>query len=152
MADRPNFRDTEHLYSVFEAILRDLFTDQDIGPKLRDTGLIVQWVYSDPDAVVTFNLRDKPREGYYADWAFGETDWVPDVTTYQTASFGLAFLQGMENPMVAVTRGKVKAKGKISALMKMIPISRPLARRVRKVLYTTGEEDLVIPSKKKRRD
>ena len=148
MADRPNFRDTEHLYRVFDAIFQDFFTDEEIAPRLRESGLIVQWVYKDPDGVVTFNLRDEPRPGFHGDWQLGETTWTPDVTTFQSAAFGLAFIQGMENPMTAVARGQVKAKGKIGALLKMVPIGRPLARKVRKTLYRIGEEALVIPKKK----
>jgi hypothetical protein len=148
MAERPNFRDTEHLYRVFDAIFQDFFTDEEIAPKLREAGLVIQWVYTDPDGVVTFNLRDAPRPGFHGDWQLGPTTWTPDVTTFQSASFGLAFIQGMENPMTAVARGQVKAKGKIGALLRMVPIGRPLARKVRKTLYRIGEEALVIPKKK----
>lgn len=148
MTDRPNFRDAEHLYKVFDHILKNILSDPELGPKLANSKMIIQWVYHDPDAVVTFNFKDAPREGYFGDWAFGPTEWKPDVTTYQSASFGLAFLQGMENPMIAVARGHVKAKGNIAALMKMLPVARPMARRVRKLLYLMGEEALVIPKKK----
>ena len=148
MTAGPNFRDTEHLYKVFDYIMKDLLGDPEFGPKLAKSKMIVRWVYHDPEATITFNLKDSVREGYYGDWVLGPCDWTPDVTTYQSASFGLAFLQGMENPMTAVTRGKVKAKGNIAALMKMLPIARPMARRVRKCLYQMGEEDLVIPKKK----
>jgi len=148
MADKPNFRDAEHLYEVFDHILKDLLSDPELGPKLAKSKMIIQWVYHDPDAIVTFNFKGEPREGYFGDWAFGETEWKPDVTTYQSASFGLAFLQGMENPMTAVARGKVKAKGNLAALLKMLPVARPMARRVRRCLYEMGEEELVIPKKK----
>lgn len=148
MTERPNFRDAEHLYKVFDQILRNILSDPELGPQLAKSKMIIQWVYHDPDAIVTFNFKDPPREGYYGDWKFGPCDWIPDVTTYQSASFGLAFLQGMENPMIAVARGQVKAKGNIAALMKMLPIARPMARRVRKILYQIGEEALVIPKKK----
>jgi len=148
MADAPNFRDADHLYEVFDRVLKDLLSDPDLGPKLAKSNMIIRWVYHEPDATVTFNFKDAPREGYAGDWAFGECDWTPDVTTYQSAAFGLSFLQGMENPMVAVTRGKVKAKGNITSLMKMLPVARAMPRRVRKTLYQMGEEDLVIKKKK----
>jgi hypothetical protein len=147
MADRPNFRDADHLYRVFDAIFSDFFSDPELGARLRESGLIVQWAYRDPDATVTFNLRDEPRPGFFADWQLGATTWTPDVTTFQTAAFGLAFLQGRENPMTAVARGQVKAKGKIGALLKLVPIGRPLARKVRATLRRIGEDALVIPKK-----
>lgn len=149
MIVRPNFRDADHLYRVFDELLKDFFSDPEIGPKIRATKLIVQWSYSDPDALVTFNLRDRPREGYWADWRFGESDWKPDVTTYQTASFGLAFLQGAEKTLPAIARRRIRAKGKINALMKLAPIARPLAKRTRQVLRKMGETQLVIPWEKR---
>jgi hypothetical protein len=147
MAGRPNFRDADHLYRVFDAIFSDLFADPEVGPRLRDSGLIVQWAYTDPDATVTFNLRDAPRPGFHADWQLGPTTWTPDVTTFQSASFGLGFIQGRENPMTAVARGQVKAKGRIGALLKLVPLGRPMARKVRATLRRIGEDALVIPKK-----
>ena len=149
MAEGPNFRDTEHMYKVFDYILSHLMSDPEFGPKLASMKLIVQWAYTDPDGIITFNLKDAPREGYFGDWAVGPTEWKPDVTTFQTSTFGLAFLQGRENPMIAVTRGKVKAKGNIVALMKLMPTGKPMARLVRQYLRDMGEENLVIPKKKK---
>jgi hypothetical protein len=147
MDERPNFRDTEHLYKVFDYILNHLLSDPEIGPKLASTKLIVQWVYHDPDGVVTFNLKDRPREGFYADWALGSTEWKPDVITYKSSTFGLAFLQGRENPLAGMVRGKIKAKGNVMVLMKMLPLGRQMARLVRHYLRDMGEGDLVIPRK-----
>lgn len=149
MAEAPNFRDTAHLYKVFDYILVRLLGDPELGPKLASMKLIVQWVYHDPDGVITFNLKGKPREGCHGDWACGLTEWTPDVITYQSSTYGLAFLQGMENPMAGMVRGKIKAKGNVTLLLKFLPQGRQMARLVRRYLREMGEGDLVIPNPKK---
>ena len=121
MAEGPNFRDTAHLYKVFDYILTRFMSDPEIGPKLASLKLVVQWVYDNPDGVVTFNLKDTPREGFFGDWACGPTEWKSDVITYQSAAYGLAFLQGQENPMAGMVRGKIKAKGNVTTLVTMLP-------------------------------
>ena len=58
-----------------------------------------------------------------------------------------ALWHGLENPVAAVTRGKVKQGGKITAMLKLLPVVKPTFARFPEILREMGYEALVVTKK-----
>ena len=51
-----------------------------IGPKIAKSGIVIQFRYSEPEAMTTINARDKPTQaGAYVDVIHGPCDLKPAV-------------------------------------------------------------------------
>ncbi|UCD70880.1 MAG: hypothetical protein JSW70_07715 [Syntrophobacterales bacterium] len=55
-----HFRDVEEMYEIYAALFDLLERDSQIGLRLANAGLVIQFRLSDPDGILTFNMRDKP--------------------------------------------------------------------------------------------
>jgi len=139
------YRDAEHLYEIYGRFLERILGDPKIGPKMAKAGIIIRFIYTDPDTEVTIDLKNPPaREGMFGSYHLGPCDLKADVWSKQAADFSHSFWHGRENPVAAVARGKVKQGGKITAMMKLLPVVRPAFRMFPVVLEEMGRGDLVI--------
>ncbi|MEW5945738.1 MAG: SCP2 sterol-binding domain-containing protein [bacterium] len=109
------FRDTEHFYQVLEPFFNRLKDDPEIGPKVMASGLVIKFIYTEPDAVLTI---DCPGTRVIA----GENDLKPDVEMSMKADTAHRFWLGNLNLMVALTKREMIAKGPIAKIMKLLPI------------------------------
>lgn len=142
------YRDAEHLYEIYGYFLDKVLRDEKIGPKMAKAGIIIRFIYTDPDSEVTIDLKNKPQEeGSYGTFYLGPTDLKEDVWSKQSADHSHRFWHGLENPIAAVTRGKVKQGGKITAMLKLLPVVRPTFKRFPGILREMGYEDLVVTKK-----
>ena len=74
------FRDADHFYECVGALMDRAKTDPKVGPKIKKSGIVIQFVYSDPDAMTTVNAKDKAsQEGAYVDVINGPCDLKPNV-------------------------------------------------------------------------
>jgi hypothetical protein len=112
-------------------------------------GIVIRFIYTDPDGEITIDLKNPPtKPGYYGSYYLGPCDIKADVWSKQAADFSHSFWHGHENPVAAVSRGKVKQGGKVTAMLKLLPVVRPAFARFPGVLVEMGYEDKVIPPKK----
>src|ERR1700722_21023658 len=75
---------TNYIGGIFETA----FEDDEIGPKLVDTGLVVAFDFTDPEAVVVIDMANKSvREGLAGGPA-------PTATMSMTADTGNGYWQG----------------------------------------------------------
>jgi hypothetical protein len=58
------FRDTEEMYEIYASLFDLLGRDSRIGLRLANAGLVVRFRLSDPDGMVTLNMRDKPMRNH----------------------------------------------------------------------------------------
>ena len=78
----------KYIGGIFEAA----FDDPDIGPKLVDTGLVVAFEFTGPDAVVVIDMGNKAvRDGLGG-------GHPPMATMSMTAETGNAYWQGTPTP------------------------------------------------------
>ncbi|RPH50118.1 MAG: hypothetical protein EHM85_11615 [Desulfobacteraceae bacterium] len=142
------YRDAEHLYEIYGYFMEKVLTDPKIGPKLARSGIIIRFIYTDPDTEITIDLRSKPeKEGYFGNFYLGPTDIKEDVWSKQSADHSHRFWHGLENPIAAVTRGKVKQGGKITAMLKLLPVVKPMFQYFPIVLKELGYENLIVTKK-----
>jgi hypothetical protein len=143
------YRDIDQLYEIYGRLMDKVLSDEKTGPKLGKAGIVIKFIYTDPDGELTVDLKNPPaKPGYYGTWYLGPCDVKADVWSKQAADFSHSFWHGYENPIAAVTKGKVKQGGKITAMLKLLPTIRPIFAVFPDVLTELGYSDKIIPAKK----
>ena len=146
------YRDADHLYEIYGYFLDRILTDPKIGPKMAKAGIIIKFIYTDPDCEITIDLKNPPsKPGYYGTYYLGPCDLKEDVWSKQAADFSHSFWHGFENPIAGVTKGKIKQGGKITAMLKLLPVVRPAFKMFPVILEEMGYQDLIITKGKKRK-
>ncbi|MCP3873252.1 MAG: iron-containing alcohol dehydrogenase [Desulfobacteraceae bacterium] len=133
------FKDTDMLYDIlmeFYAVLKD---DQDMGPSLKKTNLCIQFVYKNPDAIITIDATGDKTE-----LIKGEFTGEPEVTMSMNADFAHKFWHGKANLVTALTRRQVVAKGNVPKTLKLLPILKPAYDLYPNFLRDRGLEELVM--------
>ncbi len=142
------YRDADHLYEIYGYFLDRVLKDEKIGPKMSKAGIIIKFIYTDPDCEITIDLKNKPeKEGYYGNFVLGPCDIKEDVWSKQPADHSHRFWHGLENPIAGVTKGIIKQGGKISAMLKLLPVVRPAFKLYPVILREMGYDDLVVTKK-----
>ena len=125
---------TNYIGGIFETA----FEDDEIGPKLVDTGLVVAFDFTDPEALVVIDMADKSvREGLAGGPA-------PTATMSMTADTGNAYWQGKVNLPLAMAQKKIKVDGNVGSLLKLAPLGKKLYARYIDRLQSDGREDLLV--------
>ena len=137
------FKSAEELYEVFGKLFDRVKMDPKVGRAIANINMVFQYRYTDPESWVTINARDKPAEGYLSA-IMGETTLKPDVTMEMDADFAHEFYLGKGNVMVAMTRGRIKSRGKMTKLLKLLPVVKPIYPMYREILEEMGRRDLLL--------
>jgi putative sterol carrier protein len=125
---------TKYIGGIFETA----FEDDEIGPKLVATGLVVAFDFTDPEAVVVIDMANKAvREGLAGGPA-------PTATMSMTADTGNAYWQGKVNLPLAMAKKKIKVDGNVASLLKLAPLGKKLYPRYIERLHGDGREDLLV--------
>ena len=139
------YRDVEHLYEIYGRLMDRVLKDDKIGPKMAKAGIIIKFIYTDPDCEITIDLKNKPsKDGYHGSCYLGPCDVKEDVWSKQSADHSHRFWHGFENPVAAIAKGKVKQGGKITAMLKLLPVVRPSFKIFPGILKELGYEDLIV--------
>lgn len=134
----PVFKDSDEVYRYIGGIFEAAIADPDIGPKTKEAGLSMLFRYTEPDSVL------------FVDFATGSVfvgDAVPD--TEPKLRLGMAaddahrFWLGQLNLVMAIAKGKVRVKGPVPEMLKLLPLAKPLFDRYRQILAADGREDLL---------
>jgi putative sterol carrier protein len=122
-----------YIGGIFEAA----FVDPEIGPKLVDTGLVIAFDFTDPEAVVVIDMANKEvREGL-------EGGLAPIATMSMTADTGNAYWQGKVNLPLAMAKKKIKVEGNVASLLKLAPLGKKLYPVYVDRLKADGRDDLI---------
>ena len=127
------FRDSEHFCEVLVPFFNKLKDDPEMGPKVLASELIIQFIYREPDAIISI---DCPNSAILQ----GEIEQEPDVTMSMAADTAHRFWLGNVNLVVAMTRREIVAKGPISKIMKLLPIIKNSYAMYREHLKDIGME------------
>ncbi len=139
------YEDIDQLYEIYGRFMDSVLTDPKIGPKMSKAGIIIKFIYTDPDGEITIDLKNPPEKpGYYGTYYLGPCELKEDVWSKQAADFSHSFWHGLENPIAGVARGKIRQGGKVTAMLKLLPVVRPAFARFPIVLEEMGYSDKVI--------
>jgi putative sterol carrier protein len=88
----------------------------------------------------------KVKEGEDGQVDLGDTDMEPEVVMSMEADTAHRFWLGKVNVTVALARGQMKAKGPVAKILKLVPLTKPIFPRYRKMLEEAGRQDLLDAS------
>jgi putative sterol carrier protein len=115
------FKDTAELYHYLGGIFRQADGDPEVGPALKASGITLRLEYNGPSAILTIEMKP---DGIVVHE--GESDIKPDVRMQMSADDANKYWRGEYNVAVNLARGKVKAKGPVTKILKLIPATKPL--------------------------
>jgi len=139
------YKDADDLYRIYGYFLDRVLSDEKIGAKMAKSGIIIKFIYKDPDAEITIDLINKPsKEGYYGTYYLGPCDLKEDVWSEQSADHSHRFWHGLENPIASVTKGKVRQGGKVTAMLKLLPVVKSAFKLFPVALREMGLDTLVV--------
>jgi hypothetical protein len=143
-----HYRDADHLYEIYGYFLDKVLSDEKVGPKMSKAGIIIRFIYTDPDCEITIDLKNPPsKEGVHGTYYLGPCDLQAEVWSKQSADHSHRFWHGLENPIASVAKGKVRQGGKVTAMLKLLPVVRPTFSIFPKALEDLGYEDLILKKK-----
>jgi hypothetical protein len=132
------FQNSEEVAKYIGGIFQSAFEDPEIGPKLVDTGLVVAFDFTDPEAFVVIDMPNKSvREGL-------DGGPAPTATMAMTAETGNAYWQGKVNLPLAMAKKKVKVEGNVASLLKLAPLGKKLYPGYIQRLKDDGRDDLIV--------
>ena len=133
------FKDADELYAYIGRLFKELAEDEDLSPRFQRANTIVQYRYRDPDSQITVKLL----EGEDGQVDCGDTALEPEVVMTMDADTAHRFWLGQVNVTVALARGQIKAKGPVAKILKLVPLTKPIFPRYRRILEEGGRADLV---------
>jgi hypothetical protein len=142
------YKDADQLLEIYGYFLDRLLSDEKIGPKMSKAGIVIRFIYTDPDCEVTIDLKNPPaKPGYHGTFYLGPCDVKEDVWSRQSADHSHRFWHGYENPIASVAKGKMKQGGNVIAMLKLLPVVKPAFKVFPTVLEEMGYGDLVVTKK-----
>ena len=137
----PIFRDSNQFYENVGELMDRAKMDPKVGPKIAKSKIVIQFRYTEPDAMTTVNAKDKPtQENAYVDVIQGDCDLNADVIMSMKADVAHQFWLGKINLVSALAKGEIKATGPIPKILKLLPAIKPLYDEYPKILRENGME------------
>ena len=131
------FKDADEVRRFIGGVFQAGFDDPEVGPKMRATGLVVKFAFTEPDTDLVIDM-DRQEIGDGSGMA------EPVATMRMTSDLGSAYWQGKVNLPLAMARGKIKVDGNVASLLKIAPLGKKLFPKYVASLKAAGREDLVV--------
>jgi hypothetical protein len=132
------FSNSAEVAKYIGGIFVTAFEDPEIGPKLVDTGLVVAFDFTEPEAVVVIDMANKKV------WE-GHDGGAPAMATMSmTADTGNAYWQGKVNLPLAMAKKKIRVEGNVGSLLKLAPLGKKLYPSYVQRLTADGRADLIV--------
>lgn len=139
------FKDADTFYDTVGELMDRAKKDPQVGPKIAKSGIVIQFKYTDPDAMTTVNAKDKPTQpGAFVDVINGECALKPDIVMTMKADVANAFWQGKVNLVGALAKKQIVATGPIPKILKLLPAVEPLYKEYPALLRAKGYESMIM--------
>jgi hypothetical protein len=139
------FRDADHFYACVGELMDRAKKDPQVGPKISKSGIVIQFRYSDPEAITTVNGRDQPlQQGAFVDVIHGPCSLRPDVVMTMKADIAHAFWHGKINLMSALAKREIIVTGPVPKILRLLPAVEPLYKVYPVLLNEKGFSSMVI--------
>jgi putative sterol carrier protein len=135
----PVFEDDQEVYQYIGKLFQDLADDEELGPRFRKADTIVQYQYSNPESQITVKMK----EGEDGQVDLGTTSLEPEIVMTMEADTAHKFWLGKVNVTLALAKGQMKAKGPVTKILKLVPLTKPIFPRYREMLEQDGRRDLI---------
>jgi hypothetical protein len=131
------FKDEQEVYKYIGRLFQDLRDDPVLFPQFQKANTIVQFPFKNPQSQITLKIK----EGEAGQVDLGPTDLVPEVVMTMDADTAHKFWLGKVNVTVALARGQMKAKGPVAKILKLLPLTKPVFPRYKKLLDDDGRPE-----------
>ncbi len=139
------FRNSDHFYECVGELMDRAKKDPKVGPRIAKSGIIIQFHYTDPEALTTINAKDKPTQpGAFIDVIHGPCNLKPDVVMTMKADVSHAFWHGKVNLVAALSKREIIATGPIPKILKLLPAVQPLYKQYPALLREKGYTLMVL--------
>ena len=139
------FRDSNQFYECVGELMERAKKDPQVGSKIAKSGIVIQFRYTDPDAVTTVNGKTAPTQpGALVDVYNGACTLKPDVVMTMKADVAHAFWHGKVNLVAALAKKQIVATGPIPKILKLLPAVEPLYKAYPALLREKGYNSLVM--------
>lgn len=132
-----SFTDSDEVKKYLGGIFETAFTDAEIGPKLRDTGIVLKTIYSDPESILVIDTTTGQVTS-------GDESSASTATMRMSADTGNAYWQGKVNLPLAMAKSKIKVEGNVASLLKLAPLGKKLYPSYVAALQADGRDDLLV--------
>ena len=110
------FKDTEYLYKTLGGFWKALFEKDEFSNAIKEANVQIKFEITGPSATIWVG-----PDGV----EFGEQNLKADVTMQLNGDACHAFWKKELNLPVALATGKIKARGNIAKVMKLLPVLKP---------------------------
>lgn len=139
------FSNSAEVYATVGELMNRARFDPQVAPKIGKSGVIIQFRYTNPDAVTTINAKDKPSQsGAIIDVHQGETSLKPDIVMTMTADTANMFWNKKVNLVAALAKGEIKLQGSQMKVLSLLPAIEPLYDKYRALLREKGLDRLIV--------
>jgi len=110
------FKNTEYLYEVLGGFWKALYDKPEFNTLLKESGVQIKFEISDPSAILWVG-----PDGV----EFGDQNLKADVTMQLAGDVCHAYWKKDLSLPVALATRKIKSKGNIAKVMKLLPVLKP---------------------------
>ena len=136
------FKDADQLYELLGELFDIMTKDKSIADKFAKSGLVIRFVYTDPDSEIWLDASKKDPDNLVVITGPAE-GLTAEVEMSMKADIAHQFWLGNVNLMVALTRKQIVAKGPIPKIMKLLPVIKPAFAVYKQLLKDKGLEDMI---------
>jgi putative sterol carrier protein len=131
------FNDSSDVRKYIGGIFREAFDDDEVGPRLRASGIVLQFRFSEPETeMVVDTISATVTDGVGTN--------QPTAVFSTSADTGNAYWQGKVNLPLAMAKGKIKIEGNVAGLLKLAPLGKKLYPLYVGTLRRDGRDDLLV--------
>ena len=134
------FADAEGFQDTLGVFLAQAMRDPKVGGAFAATNALVKIVFDDPATIMWMDCRVATPIVTCEPHAHTEE---PDLLLAMSADSGHRFWLGKLSLPVALTSRKVKVKGPVSMLMRLLPALKPVFSQYEQFLLQRGRHDLL---------
>ena len=129
------FRSARQMRRLLDDVLTDIDDDPVDGPRLRAAAAPLRLEFTDLKLKVDISAATD-RKDHCLVWSFSKRSQVkPGLHLTMDSTVGNRFLQGKENPAIALVRGRMRAStSEAGAALRFFPAAKPLFAHYRKAL------------------
>ncbi|WP_067540470.1 SCP2 sterol-binding domain-containing protein [Nocardia crassostreae] len=125
------FATADEVYEYVGGVFRLANDTPGVGEKLRAADMVLRLNYRGPDATITVVMKQPAVQVIT-----GPTDVKPDVVMALSSDNADKYWRGEYNVAVGLAKGEVKAKGPVTKILKLIPVTKPLFPMYKELVAT----------------
>jgi hypothetical protein len=136
------WKDVNEAVSTIHKLMETAFADPELGESMKKLNQLIVFDYSEdgPGGKVWIDCRQGTLLS-----GIGEPPEKPDLIMSNSADDGHRSWSNKLNPVVAVTRKKVRVQGSATALLELTPKLKKMAELYNKMLADLGMADKILP-------